>query len=161
MSGGHEKGCAASRTFTCRDGSTVDGGGFGESCTCQPPTDDGERAFGEWWARWHAGRVNLRLSTRERDGSYWRTLIAPTLAALPIGRIQPDTLRAWIASLVAGYADIHGDKPSILFLEKHGLFVTENTPNAPHGPGIPSPCSPTASDPLIVASGSNSGTVWT
>jgi len=35
-----------------------------------------------------------------------------------------------IASLVAGYAGTHGDKPSILFLEKHGLFVTENTPSA-------------------------------
>ncbi len=35
-----------------------------------------------------------------------------------------------IASLVDGYAGTHGDKPSILFLEKHGLFVTENTPSA-------------------------------
>ena len=35
-----------------------------------------------------------------------------------------------IASLVESYAGVHGDKPSILFLEKHGLFVTENTPNA-------------------------------
>ena len=35
-----------------------------------------------------------------------------------------------IASLVDDYAGVHGDKPSILFLEKHGLFVTENTPNA-------------------------------
>jgi len=35
-----------------------------------------------------------------------------------------------IARLVGGYEKDHGDKPSILFLEKHGLFVTENTPDA-------------------------------
>jgi NAD(P)-dependent dehydrogenase (short-subunit alcohol dehydrogenase family)/rhamnose utilization protein RhaD (predicted bifunctional aldolase and dehydrogenase) len=32
-----------------------------------------------------------------------------------------------IASLVAGYHKQHGQKPSILVLEKHGLFVTEDT----------------------------------
>ena len=33
--------------------------------------------FGEWWARWHAGRVNLRPSSRSRDDSYWRSFTTP------------------------------------------------------------------------------------
>ncbi|MBE0534127.1 MAG: SDR family oxidoreductase [Phycisphaerae bacterium] len=35
-----------------------------------------------------------------------------------------------ISSLVEAYEKEHGTKPSILFLEKHGLFVTEDKPNA-------------------------------
>ncbi len=35
-----------------------------------------------------------------------------------------------IASLVAAYEQEHGTKPSILFLEKHGLFVTQDKPDA-------------------------------
>ena len=35
-----------------------------------------------------------------------------------------------IASLVEGYQKLHKKKPSILLLEKHGLFITEDTPNA-------------------------------
>jgi integrase len=56
--------------------------------------------FGEWWARWHAGRVNLRPSSRNRDDSYWQSFIAPTLANEPIGAIRPDLLRGWIAHLL-------------------------------------------------------------
>lgn len=56
--------------------------------------------YADWWARWHAGRVNLRPSTHQRDTIYWRSLIEPSLGDIPIGRIQPDTLRAWIASLI-------------------------------------------------------------
>jgi integrase len=56
--------------------------------------------FGEWWAQWHAGRVNLRPSSRSRDDSYWRSFIAPTLADEPIGSIRPDLLRKWVARLL-------------------------------------------------------------
>lgn len=56
--------------------------------------------FGKWWARWHAGRVNLRPSSRSRDDSYWRSFIAPTLATEPIGTIRPDLLRVWVSQLM-------------------------------------------------------------
>ena len=32
-----------------------------------------------------------------------------------------------IAALVEGYVQEHGDKPQILFLEKHGVFVTADS----------------------------------
>jgi len=56
--------------------------------------------FGEWWARWHAGRVHLRQTTRDRDDSYWRSFIAPTLANRPIGSVDPNLLQSWVSELI-------------------------------------------------------------
>jgi integrase len=52
----------------------------------------------KWSERWLAGR-RVRPSTRARDESYIRNLILPSLGHRPLGRITPDEIREWIATL--------------------------------------------------------------
>ena len=56
--------------------------------------------YREWWSRWHSGRVNLRESSRVRDETFWRSIIAPQFGDTPIGRLKAVDLRSWIASLL-------------------------------------------------------------
>ena len=61
--------------------------------------------FRDWATKVEAGRVGRRASTIARDESVMRSLVLPTFGTLPLGAIEPDTVRAWIAEkTAAGYA---------------------------------------------------------
>ena len=63
------------------------------------------RTFGDWAAEFTATRVNLRASTRSRDGWLLASLVLPSFEARPLGSVMPIHVRQWIASLeTAGYA---------------------------------------------------------
>ncbi len=65
----------------------------------------GRTTVSEWVERYHAGRLNLRASTTNRDESYFRSLILPTFGPLPIAALEPQPIREWVAKLDSdGYA---------------------------------------------------------
>ena len=65
----------------------------------------GRITFGEWSTRVEAGRANVSDSTRANYHSVLGSLVLPTFGRVPIGAIEPGTVREWIAGLVAeGYS---------------------------------------------------------
>lgn len=72
--------------------------------TYAPPAA-GRETFGSWWARWRAGRQDLRESTAVRDDTYYRVHIEPTFGPVPLGSIDRHLVRTWMAGMVdAGLA---------------------------------------------------------
>jgi len=58
------------------------------------------RKFGDYWTTLRAARHDLRDSTIARDESYYRNHIEPTFADRPLGSIDRDLMREWIADIV-------------------------------------------------------------
>lgn len=61
--------------------------------------EHGQAPFAEYAGEWMAGRLNLRESTRVRDGSYLRNLILPTFGPHQLSAITPRMIRAWVSDL--------------------------------------------------------------
>lgn len=61
----------------------------------------GRTLFADWWTTWTGTRVDLRVSTRARDESYYRNHLEPTLGRLQLGAIDRTTLRKWVAKMSA------------------------------------------------------------
>ncbi len=57
--------------------------------------------FGDVAARFMAGRAGLRPSTAAASASYMRSLVLPTFAAIPVGRVTASDLETWLGGLVA------------------------------------------------------------
>jgi integrase len=55
--------------------------------------------FGEWAERWQQTATDLRPGTRTVYGYLLRRFLLPAFEATPLGRIDPMTIRAWLASL--------------------------------------------------------------
>jgi integrase len=60
----------------------------------------GRIRFGDWCPQVQAGRVHLASSTRASDESVIRSLILPVFGPVPLVRIEPAQVRAWVAELV-------------------------------------------------------------
>jgi integrase len=56
--------------------------------------------FGEWVAKWDAGRLNRRTTTRARDETCLRLHVVPTFRSRHIGSIQPADIREWVQELI-------------------------------------------------------------
>jgi integrase len=61
----------------------------------------GRKTFGEWWTEWRKGRVDLRPSTQARDDTYYKNHIHDRFAAVPLGSVDREMLREWVAELNA------------------------------------------------------------
>jgi integrase len=55
--------------------------------------------FGEWAERWQQTAADLRPGTRTVYGYLLRRFLMPAFAPIPLGRIDPLTIRAWLGSL--------------------------------------------------------------
>lgn len=76
----------------------------------------GQTPFGEWARRWQAGRLGLAPSTRVRDAATFRNHILPAFGEVPLARIDPASVREWVADLdAAGYAPATVRKAHQLF----------------------------------------------
>jgi integrase len=65
----------------------------------------GRIRFDEWNRQVQDGRAHLAPSTRASDGSVIRSLILPDFGSVPLARIEPAHIRAWVAELIdQGYA---------------------------------------------------------
>ncbi|HZD23874.1 MAG TPA: site-specific integrase [Acidimicrobiia bacterium] len=65
----------------------------------------GKMRFSEWCDKVESSRIRGRPSTRDRDAWLVRSLIRPTFDDVPIGSVQPMTVRQWLAELSdQGYA---------------------------------------------------------
>lgn len=79
----------------------------------------------------HPNVIGAYVNTNNGKALLEKLFADQKLPPLWVPYIDPGFMLARkICSLVESYQKLHGDKPSILMLEKHGLFVTENTPNA-------------------------------
>ncbi len=64
----------------------------------------GKETLAAWVDRWWPTTVNLRETSRARDGSVLRIHVLPTFGNVPLGRIEHLAIREWIAELTAkGY----------------------------------------------------------
>jgi integrase len=61
--------------------------------------------FGEWFAQWWPTTVGLRNSTRDTLDAYTRSHLLPQWGAIPMGRIDPVDVQAWVANLAAPTAE--------------------------------------------------------
>ncbi|MGH9014880.1 MAG: tyrosine-type recombinase/integrase [Acidimicrobiia bacterium] len=59
----------------------------------------GRRLLRDWIEEWWETTVNLRPSSRARDGSYIRNHVLPAFGHLPLARISQLAVRAWVAEL--------------------------------------------------------------
>ena len=71
----------------------VDTGGWVDPSGASTP-------FGDVAARFMAGRAGLRPSTVAISDSYMRSLVLPTFATVPVGRVTASDLEAWLGGLV-------------------------------------------------------------
>jgi integrase len=57
--------------------------------------------FDEWAESWFAGRHNIGPQSRNRDRSIFENHVLPTFSSMPLGRIGPLDVKAWVNELVA------------------------------------------------------------
>ncbi|MBP7053571.1 MAG: SDR family oxidoreductase [Phycisphaerae bacterium] len=75
--------------------------------------------------------VSAYVNAKNGERELAKLFAGEKLPALWVPYADPGYMLAKkIAGLVEGYVEEHGAKPSILFLEKHGVFVTADSANA-------------------------------
>ena len=62
----------------------------------------GRTSFAVWAEEWERTTVDLRPTTRDLYSYILRTYLLPTFADVPMARITPLEVRAWLAGLMAG-----------------------------------------------------------